>query len=117
MHWKNEWQVTDYRSLNSHGTQFHFFFLIPAAKIDLFFHFYCTKANQIKAVLELQSFITLHFLFVHSFSTHGILHLFPSNGVFLGNRVQQSFKNQRTHKVRSYQSCSPLNGNKLAVTF
>lgn len=33
---KHEWQVTGYRSLNSCGTQFYFFFLTTAAKIHFF---------------------------------------------------------------------------------
>lgn len=70
-----------------------FSFFPPAARIYFPHAFTAYKVGQIKAVLELQTFIALHFpFFVHSFSTDDILHLFPSNGVFLGSRARQSFK-------------------------
>lgn len=112
---ENEWQVTGYWSLNSH---FHFFFFTPAANMRFFLHFSCIKVlTRSKCCSNCKVLSPSTFLFVHLFSTDDILHLFPPNGVFLGNRVRQSFQNQSTHKVRSYQSCSLLNSNKLAVTF
>lgn len=114
---ENEWQVTGYRSLNSHGVEVYFFFFTPTAKIHFFFHFYCIKVDRIIVALELQSFIALfsfcslifHRWYPASVSLKRCLSWQPHSAVF---KIKQS-----THKVKSYQSCSLLNSNKLAVTF
>lgn len=125
MLWIEEWMTGDLLQKSAFlYCSIPLFFFIPAEKTHHAFPLYCAEVDQIKAALELQSFIATTFLFVHSFSTDDILHLFPSNGVFLGSCVHQSLKEKKrttkkhsTHKVRSYQSCPLLSGNKLVVTF
>lgn len=95
-----------------------FSFFPPAARIHFPPVFTAFKVGQIKAVLELQTFIALHFLFSFTHFPQMISCIcFPQTVSFLAATLGSLLKNQRTHKVRSYQSCSLLNSNKLAVTF
>lgn len=62
----NEWQVTGYRGLNSHGTQFHFpfFFLQPES---IFLRLHCIKGRPDQSGARAAKFYRppLSFLFTH----------------------------------------------------
>lgn len=115
---KNEWQVTGYRSLNSHGTQFHFFSFAPAAKIHFFHRFYGIKVDQIKAGLELQSFIALplSFLFTHFPQMISCI-CFPQTVSFLAAVFGSLLKTRVPIKWEVIKVVLLLNSNKLTVTF
>lgn len=111
----NEWQVIVYRSLNSRGYPIHLTLLHswsknPSSSLLLLHQ---GKLDQ-SGAWAAKFYHPPLFLFVHSFSTDDIVHLFPSNGVL---SWLPSFKNHSAHKMRSYQSFSAPNSNKLAVTF
>lgn len=99
--WKNEWQVTGCRVLNSLDAQFHFFLFHPCSeKPSAFFLLLRRWGRPDQSVWEQQSFIAPHFLFTH-FSQMISCICFPQTVSFLA-AVLSSLS---SHKVRSYKSC------------
>lgn len=98
------------------------FFFVPTVENHIFFSFYCNKVDQIKSSAQAAKFLSLStFFFVFfffDFSQMISCICFPAVVSCLAAAfVSLLKKKRRNHKVRSYQSCSLLNSNKLAVTF